>query len=134
SHRGARQPAVGAEAAIVAEHAATRCDGAVDVGTGKAGVDREPVNPAPEALAQEAAERVIAMLSGEPGGQPGSGRHDLAPPQRISSHGIAGRCFRKGVASSAFLSAGETFLPAARYSLLRGGARAYNNYEKIMGI
>ena len=52
ANAGARQPAAGAEAAVVAEGAAAGGDGAVDVGAGEAGVDADLLHADAEPLAQ----------------------------------------------------------------------------------
>ena len=49
---GARQPAAGAEAAVVAERAAAGGNGAVDIGAGKAGIDADLLDPPAEPLAK----------------------------------------------------------------------------------
>ena len=62
---GARQAAVGTEAAVVAVDAAAGGDGAVDVGAGEAGIDGDAPDAATEAFLEETAERIVAPLRRE---------------------------------------------------------------------
>ncbi len=71
-----RQPAVGAEAAVVAVDAAAGRDGPVHVGAGEAGVDGDAKDAAAEALAQEAAEGAVTPAGTEFGGNDCIERHD----------------------------------------------------------
>src|SRR5262245_32629047 len=59
-HGGPGQPAIGAEAAVVAVDATADGDAAVHVGTGETGVDGDAVDAGAEALPQKAAEGIIA--------------------------------------------------------------------------
>ena len=76
--RTAGQTAIGTEAAIVAEDATTHGHGAIHVGTGKAGVDGDAINPAAETFTEETAERPVAALRREASGHDG-GSHDRDP-------------------------------------------------------
>src|SRR5262249_30833273 len=58
----AGQPAVRAEAAVVAIHAAADRRRAIDVRTGEAGVDGEAIALAAEPLAQDPAEGIVPPL------------------------------------------------------------------------
>ena len=63
----ARQPAAGAEAAVVAKRAATGRNCAVHIGAGKTGVDANLLHPAAEPLPKEEVARKIRQPGISPG-------------------------------------------------------------------
>ena len=62
-----RQPAAGAETAVVAKRAATRRDRAVHIGAGKTGVDADLLHPPAKPLPQEEITRVVRQPGISPG-------------------------------------------------------------------
>src|SRR5205085_2677754 len=82
ANRRARQPAIGAEAAVIAVDATADRDGAVHVGAREAAVDGDAINLAAEALAQRAAEGIVALLRREQSRQLSFARHHNSPRPR----------------------------------------------------
>jgi hypothetical protein len=56
---GPRQTAAGAEASIVAERAAPRGYGAIDIWAGEAGIDADFLNPSAKTLSEKETTRVV---------------------------------------------------------------------------